>query len=167
MLEFDSVVVAVHPDQALRLLADPTEQERRVLGAFRYSRNSTLLHTDTSVLPRTRGARASWNSSMPSCETGAERVRVSYDMNRLQRLDAPETFVVTLNDSDRVDAEQVLARMQYEHPLFTPESVAAQGRLPLLSGPVTAYAGAYHGWGFHEDGRGSGVEAALALRVSW
>ncbi|MER5465340.1 FAD-dependent oxidoreductase [Streptomyces sp. NPDC002668] len=165
--EFDSVVVAVHPDQALRLLADPTEQERRVLGAFRYSRNPTLLHTDTSVLPRTRGARASWNFSMPSCEAGAERVRVSYDMNRLQRLDAPETFVVTLNGSDRVDAERVLARMQYQHPFFTPESVAAQGRLPLLSGPVTAYAGAYHGWGFHEDGCRSGVEAALALGVSW
>ncbi|MFF1958769.1 NAD(P)/FAD-dependent oxidoreductase [Streptomyces sp. NPDC058220] len=164
---YDSVVIAVHPDQALRLLADATEEERRVLGAFRYSRNPTQLHTDTRLLPRSAGARASWNYLMPSCDAGAEAVRVSYDMSRLQRLDAPETYVVTLNGADRVDEERVLARMVYEHPVYTPESVAAQERLPALSGPVTAYAGAYHGWGFHEDGCRSGVEAAAALGVTW
>lgn len=165
--QYDSVVVAVHPDQALRLLADPTDDERRVLGAFRYSRNATLLHTDTSVLPRSHRARASWNLTMPSCEADAGRVRVSYDMNRLQRLDAPENFVVSLNGADRVEENRVLARMTYEHPVYTPESVAAQRRLPGLGGPVTAYAGAYHGWGFHEDGCRSGVEAAAALGVRW
>ncbi|MET4921213.1 FAD-dependent oxidoreductase [Streptomyces sp. PSRA5] len=164
---YDSVVIAVHPDQALRLLADPTDDERQVLGAFRYSRNATALHTDTSVLPRSRGARASWNLTMPSCAADAGRVRVSYDMNRLQRLDAPENFVVSLNGADRVDEDRVLARMTYEHPVYTPESVAAQRRLPALSGPVTAYAGAYHGWGFHEDGCRSGVDAAAALGVRW
>ncbi|MCW8096517.1 NAD(P)/FAD-dependent oxidoreductase [Streptomyces tauricus] len=164
---YDSVVLAVHPDQALRLLADPTEQERDVLGAFRYSRNTTLLHTDTSPLPRARGARASWNYLMPSCAAGADRVRVSYDMSRLQRLDAPETYVVTLGGLDRVDPDQVLARMVYEHPVYTPESVAAQRRLPALNTAVTAYAGAYHGWGFHEDGCRSGVTAAEALGVTW
>lgn len=164
---YDSVVVAVHPDQALRLLADPTDDERRVLGAFRYSRNATVLHTDTSVLPRSPRARASWNLTMPSCEADAGRVRVSYDMNRLQRLDAPENFVVSLNGADRVAEDRVLARMTYEHPVYTPESVAAQRRLPGLGGPVTAYAGAYHGWGFHEDGCRSGVEAAAALGVTW
>ncbi|MFC8827877.1 NAD(P)/FAD-dependent oxidoreductase [Streptomyces sp. NPDC057137] len=164
---YDSVVIAVHPDQALRLLADPTDDERQVLGAFRYSRNATLLHTDTSVLPRSRGARASWNLTMPSCAADAGRVRVSYDMNRLQRIDAPENFVVSLNGADRVDEDRVLARMTYEHPVYTPESVAAQRRLPALSGPVTAYAGAYHGWGFHEDGCRSGVDAAAALGVTW
>ncbi|MFF2943549.1 NAD(P)/FAD-dependent oxidoreductase [Streptomyces niveus] len=163
----DSVVVAVHPDQALRLLADPTDDERQVLGAFRYSRNATLLHTDTGVLPRARRARASWNLTMPSCAANAGRVRVSYDMNRLQRLDAPENFVVSLNAADHVDQARVLARMTYEHPVYTPESVAAQRRLPALSGPVTAYAGAYHGWGFHEDGCRSGVDAAAALGVTW
>ncbi|MEV8342729.1 NAD(P)/FAD-dependent oxidoreductase [Streptomyces niveus] len=163
----DSVVVAVHPDQALRLLADPTDDERQVLGAFRYSRNATLLHTDTTVLPRARRARASWNLTMPSCAANAGRVRVSYDMNRLQRLDAPENFVVSLNAADHVDQGRVLARMTYEHPVYTPESVAAQRRLPALSGPVTAYAGAYHGWGFHEDGCRSGVDAAAALGVTW
>ncbi|MER6236887.1 NAD(P)/FAD-dependent oxidoreductase [Streptomyces clavifer] len=165
--EYDEVVIATHPDQALRLLADPTEEERRTLGAFRYSRNPTLLHTDTTLLPRSRGAAASWNYLMPSCTADADRVTVSYDMNRLQRLDAPERFVVTLNGADRIDPDLVRARMVYEHPVFTTESVAAQARLPALSGPVTAYAGAYHGWGFHEDGCRSGAEAAAALGVTW
>ncbi|MFD8941751.1 NAD(P)/FAD-dependent oxidoreductase [Streptomyces californicus] len=164
---YDSVVIATHPDQALRLLAEPTDAERTVLGAFRYSRNPTLLHTDTTLLPRARGARASWNYLMPSCAADADHVTVSYDMNRLQRLDAPDSFVVTLNGSDRVDPASVRARMVYEHPVYTPESVAAQARLPALTGPVTAYAGAYHGWGFHEDGCRSGVEAAAALGVAW
>lgn len=165
--DFDSVVIATHPDQALRLLADPTDQETRTLGAFRHSRNPTLLHTDTRLLPSARGARASWNYLMPSCAADAAQVTVSYDMNRLQRLDAPETFVVTLNGADRVAPGLVRARMVYEHPVYTPESVAAQARLPALSGPVTAYAGAYHGWGFHEDGCRSGAEAAAALGVDW
>ncbi|MFE9908871.1 NAD(P)/FAD-dependent oxidoreductase [Streptomyces clavifer] len=165
--EYDEVVIATHPDQALRLLADPTAEERRTLGAFRYSRNPTLLHTDTTLLPRSRGAAASWNYLMPSCTADADRVTVSYDMNRLQRLDAPERFVVTLNGADRIDPDLVRARMVYEHPVFTTESVAAQARLPALSGPVTAYAGAYHGWGFHEDGCRSGAEAAAALGVTW
>ncbi|MZF58924.1 NAD(P)-binding protein [Streptomyces sp. SID5594] len=164
---YDAVVIATHPDQALRLLADPTDAECATLGAFTYSRNPTLLHTDTTLLPRSRGARASWNYLMPSCAADADRVTVSYDMNRLQRLDAPETFVVTLNGSDRVDPGSVRARMVYEHPVYTPESVSAQARLPALSGPVTAFAGAYHGWGFHEDGCRSGAEAAAALGVTW
>ncbi|MFG2922846.1 NAD(P)/FAD-dependent oxidoreductase [Streptomyces sp. NPDC048305] len=165
--EYDAVVVATHPDQALRMLTDPTDEERQILGAFRYSRNPTLLHTDSTLLPGSRGAAASWNYLMPSCAADADRVTVSYDMNRLQRLDAPERYVVTLNGADRVDPDLVRARMVYEHPVFTPESVAAQARLPGLSGPVTAYAGAYHGWGFHEDGCRSGVEAAAALGVTW
>ncbi|WP_340556621.1 NAD(P)/FAD-dependent oxidoreductase [Streptomyces sp. GSL17-111] len=164
---YDAVVVAVHPDQALRLLADPTEDERRVLGAFRYSRNATQLHTDDSLLPRRPGARASWNYLMPACDSGADAVRVSYDMNRLQRLPATRPHVVTLGGADRVDPAKVLAEMVYEHPVYTPESVAAQRELPALSGPVTAYAGAHHGWGFHEDGCRSGVEAARALGVEW
>ncbi|MFF4139309.1 NAD(P)/FAD-dependent oxidoreductase [Streptomyces mirabilis] len=164
---YDHVVVAAHPDQALRLLGDATVDEKEVLGAFRYSRNATLLHTDTTVLPRASGARASWNYLMPDCRAGADRVRVSYDMNRLQRLEAPQTYVVTLGGHDRVDPARVLARMTYEHPVYTPESVAAQRRLPELNTDVTAFAGAYHGWGFHEDGCRSGVGAAAALGVRW
>ncbi|MFD3998610.1 NAD(P)/FAD-dependent oxidoreductase [Streptomyces sp. NPDC058548] len=164
---YDAVVIAVHPDQALQLLADPTEDERAVLGAFRYSRNATLLHRDTAPLPRARGARASWNYLMPACDATADRVLVSYDMTRLQRLTTPDTFVVSLNAQDRVDPARVLARMVYEHPLYTTESVAAQRRLPGLNTRVTAFAGAYHGWGFHEDGCRSGVEAAAAVGVTW
>ncbi|MFG2966273.1 MULTISPECIES: NAD(P)/FAD-dependent oxidoreductase [unclassified Streptomyces] len=164
---YDHVVVAAHPDQALRLLADATSDEKEVLGAFHYARNTTLLHTDTSLLPRASGARASWNYLMPGCAAGADRVRVSYDMNRLQRLDAPEPYLVTLGGEDRVDPGRVLARMTYEHPVYTPESVAAQRRLPELNTALTVFAGAYHGWGFHEDGCRSGVEAAFALGVTW
>ncbi|MDJ0460262.1 FAD-dependent oxidoreductase [Streptomyces sp. H27-C3] len=162
-----AVVMAVHPDQALRILADPTDDERGLLGAFTYSRNPTILHTDTTLLPRSPRARASWNYFMPSCEAPADAVHVSYDMNRLQRLGAGNDHVVTLNADGRVDPGKVLARMVYEHPVYTPESVTAQQRLPELNTAVTAFAGAYHGWGFHEDGCRSGVEAAAALGVRW
>ncbi|MFF9016712.1 NAD(P)/FAD-dependent oxidoreductase [Streptomyces sp. NPDC014870] len=165
--EHAAVVIAVHPDQALRLLADATERERRVLGAFTYSRNPTVLHRDTTLLPRSPHARASWNYWLPSCSARPETVQVSYDMNRLQRLATGAPHIVTLNPGDRVDESTVLARMTYEHPVYTPESVAAQRLLPTLSTPVTAFAGAYHGWGFHEDGCRSGVEAARHLGVDW
>ncbi|SDN72118.1 NAD(P)/FAD-dependent oxidoreductase [Allokutzneria albata] len=163
----DRVVIATHPDQALRLLGDPTEAERAVLGAFQYSRNETWLHTDASLLPRTEGARASWNYFKPACRSDSNEVVVSYHMNRLMRLSEPLDYVVTLNASDRIADDSVIAKMVYEHPIYTPESVAAQAKLPELSSGRTAYAGAYHGWGFHEDGCASGVRAAEALGVDW
>ncbi|MEU0404310.1 FAD-dependent oxidoreductase [Streptomyces sp. NPDC006197] len=165
--EHRAVVIAVHPDQALRLLADPTPLEKDVLGSFLYSSNPTVLHRDTSVLPRGAHARASWNYRLPSCEARPGSVQVSYDMNRLQRLGSAEPHIVTLNPDDRLDDSSVLARMRYEHPIYTPESVAAQQLLPGLTTSVTAFAGAYHGWGFHEDGCRSGVEAARRLGVRW
>ncbi|GHI83458.1 NAD(P)/FAD-dependent oxidoreductase [Streptomyces xanthophaeus] len=164
---YDAVVVATHADQALRLLADPTEDERRVLGAFRSSRNPTVLHTDTRLLPTKAAARASWNYHLPSCGTPVGGAQVSYDMNRLQQLPGSPHYVVTLNAGERIDPGAVLARMVYEHPLYTPESVAAQRELPGLNTSVTAYAGAWQGWGFHEDGCRSGVAAAAALGVQW
>jgi predicted NAD/FAD-binding protein len=164
---FDKVVVATHPDQALAILADPTPDETAVLGAFAYSRNETWLHSDTSVLPRRSGARASWNYLKPRCAPGSSGVLVSYDMNRLQRLPDAPPYVVTLGGAGRVDESRLIARMTYEHPIYTPESVAAQRRLPGLATDVTAFAGAYHGWGFHEDGAASGVRAAAALGVAW
>jgi uncharacterized protein len=163
----DKVVVATHPDQALALLADPTGDEREVLGAFRYSPNETWLHTDTSLLPRTSGARASWNYLKPHCRSDDGPVLVSYHMNRLMRLAEPQDYLVTLNATDRIEESSVIARMRYEHPVYTPESVAAQRRLPGLNTGTTAFAGAYHGWGFHEDGCASGVRAAAALGVGW
>ena len=164
---YDGVVIATHPNQALHMLTGPTVGERDVLGAIGYTVNPTLLHTDTSVLPRTRRAAASWNYAMPSCAARPTAVHVSYDMNRLQRLDAPETYIVTLNGDDRVDPSKVVDRMTYEHPIYTTKSVAARERLPELNDGRIAFAGAYHGWGFHEDGCRSGVAAAAALGVDW
>jgi predicted NAD/FAD-binding protein len=165
--QFDAVVIATHPDQALSLLADPTGPERSVLGSFRYSRNDTVLHTDATMLPTRPAARASWNYLLPSCRAAAGQVRVSYLMNRLQRLPAARDYIVTLNGSDQIRPDRVLARMVYQHPVYDPVSVAAQERLPGLSDGVTAYAGAYHGWGFHEDGCRSGVAAAQSLGARW
>ena len=164
---YDGVVIATHPHQALSMLAAPTSAQQDVLGAIGYTVNPTLLHTDTSVLPRTARAAASWNYAMPSCAALPTAVHVSYDMNRLQRLDAPEVYVVTLNGQDRVDPAKVIERMTYEHPIYTTKSVAARQRLPELNDSRIAFAGAYHGWGFHEDGCRAGVEAAAALGVSW
>ncbi|HEX3827905.1 MAG TPA: FAD-dependent oxidoreductase [Sporichthyaceae bacterium] len=164
---FQGAVVATHPDQALRLLAAPSRAESEVLGAFGYSVNHAVLHTDPSPLPRAGGARASWNYRLADCTAEPDRVGVSYDMNRLQGLPGPEHYVVSLNDAGAIDPAKVLARMVYEHPIYTPESVAAQRRLPELSDERVAFAGAYHGWGFHEDGAASGLRAALALGGRW
>jgi predicted NAD/FAD-binding protein len=163
----DAVVVATHPDQALRLLGDPTDDERAVLGAFTYSRNETFLHTDAGLLPRARQARASWNYRMSACGGGDDDVQVSYWMNRLHDLDEPVDYLVTLNATDRIEPASVLRRMVYEHPVYTATSVAAQRRLPALTTGRTAFAGAYHGWGFHEDGCASGVRAAEAFGSGW
>ncbi len=164
---FEAAVIATHPDQALALLASPSHVEQEVLSAFEYSVNATLLHDDVRVLPGAAKARASWNYLMRSCAATSSSVEVSYDLNRLQRLDTPDAFLVTLNDPGTVPEANVLERMSYRHPIFTPRSVAAQKRLPELNDGVLAFAGAYHGWGFHEDGCRSGVQAAESLGVSW
>ena len=130
---FDAAVIATHPNQALAMLGKPTALQARTLGAIGYSVNPTLLHTDTTVLPRATRARACWNYAMPSCAADASAVRVSYDLNRLQRLDTATGYLVTLNAEGTVRAGSVLRRMDYEHPIYTPESVAAQRNLPLLS----------------------------------
>jgi uncharacterized protein len=164
---YDAIVIATHPDQALRLLADPTPAERDVLGAFRYSLNETILHTDSRLLPASRLVRASWNYALSSCTAADSSVRVSYDMTRLQGLPGARTYVVTLNAPETVAPEHVIAAMSYAHPVYDPASVAAQRRLPELNDGRTAYAGAYHGWGFHEDGCRAGVAAAESLGGRW
>ncbi len=163
----DRIVIATHPEQALTILDGSTDEERAVLGAFQYSQNLTQLHHDTSVLPRRKAARASWNYLKSACSSQNAPVLVSYDMNRLQRLSEPDDYVVTLNGTGRVDQERVIATMRYEHPIYTPESVAAQRRLPALNDGTVAFAGAYHGWGFHEDGCAAGVRAAASLGAGW
>jgi uncharacterized protein len=167
-LDFDAVVIATHPDQALRLLDAPTPAERSVLGAFGYSPNEAVLHTDASLLPPREAVRASWNYAL-SCHDGSAEApaRVSYHMNRLQGLPTDRDYIVTLGGREDVDPASVIAVMDYAHPAYTRESVAAQSRLPGLNTSVTAFAGAYHGWGFHEDGCRAGVAAARALGGSW
>ncbi len=164
---FDRVVVATHANEALALLADATDAERAALGAFEYSTSDTVLHTDASLLPRNARARSSWNYLLDACDSDASRVQVSYHMNRLQRLDEPIDYLVTLNGSSRIDDDTVLRRMSYTHPIYTPTSVAAQAQLPALNDGRIAFAGAYQGWGFHEDGCASGVRAAASLGVEW
>ena len=124
---YDAVVIATHPDQALSLLADPTPAQREVLSALPYSTNPALLHTDESVLPRARRARASWNFRRVADDRG--RVTVTYDLTRLMRLPTETRYLVTLGGEDLVDPATVIARREYAHPLYTPESVAAQARL--------------------------------------
>lgn len=165
--EAGHAVIATHADDALAMLADPTAAEREVLGAFAYSRNEAVLHTDSRLVPSSRRARASWNYWKPSCAAGSDKVRVSYDMNRLMRLAEPEDYIVTLGDTGRVDPRKTIAAPLYRHPIYTRESVAAQRRLHELTGDRVSFAGAYHGWGFHEDGCASGVRAAENLGAGW
>ena len=169
--QFDSVVIATHPDQALSMLTAATQAEREVLGAFRYTPNPALLHSDARLLPDRAAVRASWNYELGHCQAGRadddEAVRISYHMNRLQGLPAGKNYIVTLNAQGAVDPDRVISQMDYAHPAYTPASVAAQRRLPELNTPVTAFAGAYHGWGFHEDGCRAGAQAARALGGVW
>jgi predicted NAD/FAD-binding protein len=165
--QMDAVVIATHADQALALLADATVEEKEVLGAFEYSRNTAWLHTDASILPRRSRARASWNYLKRSCSHESGPPLLTYHMNRLMRLAEPTEYLVTLNGSAMIDETAVVEKMDYEHPIYTASSLAAQRRLPDLSTDRIAFAGAYHGWGFHEDGCLSGVRAAMRLGALW
>lgn len=164
---FDHVVIATHADDALRILVDATASEREDLSAFQYSVNSTWLHRDASVLPRSSRARASWNYRMPGCRGAGGEVQVSYWMNRLHGLQAEDDYVVTLNPGAAIDPDRVIASMEYRHPIFTREAVRRQQRLRDAGGPRLAFAGAHLGWGFHEDGARSGLEAARRLGATW
>ena len=161
---FDAAVIATHPDQALAMLAEPTAAQRDVLGAITYSTNVAQLHTDESVLPRHPRARASWNYL---ASPGTDAVLVTYDISRLMRLTGSERYLVTLGGRHRVDPASVIAEMTYAHPLYTQESVAAQALLPNIDDDRLVFAGAYHGWGFHEDGAASGLRAAERLGAHW
>jgi predicted NAD/FAD-binding protein len=153
---FDHVVIAVHGDEALALLgADASVAERAILGAIRYQPNDVVLHHDPSLLPRSRRAWSSWNYHV-----GADGVRVTYLLNRLQRLDSPVTFCVTLNDPAAVDPRRILRRFRYAHPVLDHAAVRAQAERAVIDGvDRTHYCGAYWGHGFHEDG----VQSALAV----
>jgi predicted NAD/FAD-binding protein len=156
--DFDEVVIATHSDQALAMLADPSEAEHEILGAIPYQRNEATLHTDTSLMPRRRAAWSSWNFHLT--EPPAGRTTVTYWMNSLQQLRADREFLLTLNRETEIDPAKILRRFAYEHPVYTAEGVRAQARHAEVSGVRrTHYCGAYWGWGFHEDGVLSAMRA--------
>ena len=155
---FDAVFMACHSDQALSMLRDPTKTEQAVLGAIPYQPNVAVLHTDATLMPRRRNAWASWNYHLP--RTANERVTLTYHMNRLQRLDCPEQYFVTLNSPELIDPSKVLRTVDYAHPVFTAEGVKAQARQAELNGSKRTYfCGAYWRYGFHEDGVVSALNA--------
>lgn len=164
--EFEQVVLACHSDQALALLSDPTDDERVILGAMTYQRNDVVLHTDERLLPRNREAWAAWNAFVPrGTDTDCT---VSYCMNILQSINAPRPLIVTLNRGADIDPATILWRGNYDHPLQTQASASAQTRKAVIHGrDATWFAGAYWGYGFHEDGMRSGVEVARELGVTW
>ncbi len=155
---FDQAVIACHADQALELLADPDALERDLLGSFTYQPNSVVLHTETSVLPRRRRTWAAWNIHAPVDD--AEALRITYNMNILQKIPGPHVFNVTLNDPGGIPPEKILGRFTYRHPQYGPGSERAQSRHhELIRHRRISYCGSYWGFGFHEDA----VNSALAV----
>lgn len=155
---FDRVVMAVHSDQALALLADPGPAEREILSSISYQHNDVTLHTDPGMMPRAKRAWASWNYRVPAIRRNA--AHVTYHMNRLQGLVSPTDFFVSLNADAHIDPERVIDRRVFHHPVFDAKAMRAQRLHDVIDGARhTHYCGAWWGWGFHEDG----VRSALAV----
>ena len=164
--EFDKVILACHGDQALALLADPTEQETRLLREFKYQPNTATLHTDSSVMPRTPRCWASWNYRLEENPEGQLLPTIHYWMNSLQAVSRKENYFVSLNAHESIAPDKVLRRIEYEHPLFNCAAVSAQKELPQLNASADArtfFCGAWFKYGFHEDGFTSGLECARAI----
>jgi predicted NAD/FAD-binding protein len=154
---FDQVIIATHSDQALKMLSDATPSEREILSAMPYQENVTVLHTDTSLLPRHTKCWASWNYLVPEASVGG--VAVTYNMNILQGLEAYKTFCVTLNLPAAIDSQTVIEKMRYHHPVVTPDVLRARKRREEINGTNrTFFCGAYWGYGFHEDGVNSALD---------
>ena len=162
---FDEVVIATHTDQALGLLREPSGDERSVLGAIRYQDNRAVLHTDASVLPANTKTWAAWNyERAASSEQESSRVCLHYLINRLQRIPFAQPVVVSLNPLQAIDPATIVGEYDYAHPVFDLKAIDAQKRVPLLQGQRhTWYAGAWTGYGFHEDGLKSGLQVGRAL----
>jgi predicted NAD/FAD-binding protein len=162
---YDRVILATHSDQALSMLAEPTDAERQILGAMSYQPNDVVLHTDTSLMPKHRQTWSSWNYCIPAI--GAARCTATYDMNILQHIESEVEFLVTLNQSGEIDPDNVIKRFDYDHPVYTRDSVKAQTQYSEINGVDRIhYAGAYWGYGFHEDGVRSALAACKPLGVS-
>lgn len=160
---YDGVVLATHADQALRLLARPTDEEAAVLGAFRYTENRAVLHRDPAQMPRRRAVWSSWNY-MTGEGHGGDKVALTYWMNRLQGIDPARPLFVSLNPYRRVRDELTFATVDYRHPMFDRAALEAQRALPGLQGRDRVwFAGAYAANGFHEDGLVAGLAVATDL----
>ena len=165
MRQYDEVVLAVHSDQALRMLTQPTSAERDILGAMPYQPSDVVLHTDTSLLPKHRQTWSSWNYCVPKEQSAG--CTVTYSMNILQNLEADTEFLVTLNQGGDIDPGCTIQRYEYAHPVYTLDGVAAQQRHAEISGiDRVHYAGAYWGYGFHEDGVNSALAACRPFSVT-
>ena len=164
---FDKVILACHADQALALLADPTDLEARLLPKFKYQANTATLHTDAGFMPRTSSCWASWNYRLDPGSNGEIVPTTHYWMNSLQGVSRHKNYFVSLNAHDRVAPENVLRRIEYEHPIFDLAAIAAQKELPQLNRlspeQTTYYAGAWFKYGFHEDGFSSALDCARAI----
>ncbi|MDX1301441.1 NAD(P)/FAD-dependent oxidoreductase [Photobacterium sp.] len=169
---FDQVIFACHSDQALAMLKDATTDEKRALGAIEYQDNEVVLHTDPRVLPEARAAWASWNYRLePDKQTGRSQehmlATLTYNMNILQGLDAPETFCVTLNQSEKIDPDKILRRFVYAHPVFSTQSIIAQQSRSDINGKQGCwFCGAYWYNGFHEDGVRSALDVVAGINAS-
>jgi predicted NAD/FAD-binding protein len=162
-----AVILATHGDEALRLLADPTEDERRVLGAVRTQANRMILHTDTGLMPRRKGVWSSWNYLARDGGDHRRAVSLTYWMNKLQNLATPEPLLVTLNPLQEPDPRRVLLEKTYRHPCYDAAMISAQGELPGVQGVRnTWFCGAWTGYGFHEDGIASAVSVAREFGVA-
>jgi predicted NAD/FAD-binding protein len=160
--KFDHVVIATHSDQALAMLEDPTDSERNILSVIPYQENQAVLHCDESLLPSKKAAWASWNYHIPVEDFG--RVAVTYDMNILQSIGAPRELCVSLNLAKAIEPAKIYRKMIYHHPVYNPESLAARHSHREINGiKRTYYAGAYWGYGFHEDGVVSALEVCRAF----
>jgi predicted NAD/FAD-binding protein len=162
---FDKVIIATHSDQALRMLFEPTLQEQKVLSAIRYQANKAVLHTDVSVLPSRQSAWAAWNyERAQGTDQGSAQVCLHYLLNRLQPLPWEQPVVVSLNPVRAIAKNTIIGEYDYAHPVFDLPAVAAQQRMPSLQGQNNRYfAGAWMGYGFHEDGLKAGMAAAAQL----
>lgn len=165
---YDGVVVATSAPRALALLQDPSPDEREMLSAFETTTNETVLHTDPRFVPARRSDRSSWNYQSPGCGVLAERPSLTYSLNRLQTLETETEYCVTLNRTDEIDEATVIRVIDYEHPRTTLASLAAAARARSYGvARQTAFAGAWQGNGFHEDGLASGLRAAAAFGATW
>ncbi len=164
---FDKVVIASHADEALKLLQDPSDEEQQALGSWSYSRNRTVLHTDSSVLAPNRRLWAAWNYRRRSNARADSPVAITYYMNKLQRLRAAKDYFVTLNCTDEIDPASVLYDVEYTHPIYTPASPLSQERIRRFNGTRhTYFCGAYMRYGFHEDAVHSALEVTQAFGMS-